>query len=523
MMESLVEQARDLLLPQSSPVSALSLASYRLSPVPMPVLVIEADTPDGNAFNRGHFYRTILKLLGEQTYPQQMHVDIHAEATPPKRRRPSRTETLSNDDPDLREAAEAAMHRHGVRVIFVDEAHHLLYGKGGTGGSTLQEQLEWLKSLGRKTGVLFVVVGTYDLFNFGKLSGQTARRCLPVHFPRYQLEREKDCIEFQSTLLELLRRVPLECGADRWVTDHWLYFYECSVGCIGLLKDWLLRAVSTALDDGLDRLSLDCVQDHALPVDIYRQMALDAYEGEQRLNHTASNREHVWRLLQGGELIAPVPPPPPRETPDVVANPTDVPPKSVGVKPVDVSQVSNGEIASSPPIKKTRTRKKVEAVPPEAAEPPSVIQAESGETPSVTPPKRSRTKKTAHEAGSPKIRRSEPLPNPPVPFHRLRLILQQMHCLQNPNERGASGNPNRSAIRSGNKRQSKACNVVPRIGFAGDWANPASHRLGRMLTAGLDTVATDLLLRIREKAECQLDRGIRICYHNERIQIHLKD
>ena len=36
-----------------------------------------------------------------------------------------------------------------------------------------------------------------------------------------------------------------------------------------------------------------------------------------------------------------------------------------------------------------------------------------------------------------------------------------------------------------------------------------------MLTAGLDTVATDLLLRIREKAECQLDRGIRICYHNE--------
>ncbi len=93
------------------------------------------------------------------------------------------------------------------------------------------------------------------------------------------------------------------------------YFYKCSIGCIGLLKDWLLRAVSTALDDGKSRLSLDCVQDHALPVDIYRQMALNAYEGEQRLNHTEVNREHVWRLLQGGELIAPVPPLPPRETP----------------------------------------------------------------------------------------------------------------------------------------------------------------------------------------------------------------
>jgi len=91
--------------------------------------------------------------------------------------------------------------------------------------------------------------------------------------------------------------------AERWVTDHWLYFYECSVGCIGVLKDWLLRAVSAALDDGAGRLSLDCVQDYALHVDIYRQMTLDAYEGEQRLNHTEANREHVWRLLQGGELI----------------------------------------------------------------------------------------------------------------------------------------------------------------------------------------------------------------------------
>jgi hypothetical protein len=66
-------------------------------------------------------------------------------------------------------------------------------------------------------------------------------------------------------------------------------------------------------------------------VDIYRQMALDAYEGEQRLNHTASNREHVWRLLQGGELIAPFPPLPPRETPTEMAAglAPDTPPKLV--------------------------------------------------------------------------------------------------------------------------------------------------------------------------------------------------
>ena len=390
MMESLAGQVRDLLLQPRSHTSSLSRAPYGLSPVPIPVLVIEADPPDKSAFNRGYFYRTLLTLLGEQTYPELSHVDIHAEAAPPKRRRMSRAATESNDVPELREGAQAAMYRHGVRVIFLDEAHHLLMGRSGTQGSTLQEQLEWLKSLGSKTGVLYILVGTYDLFNFGKLNGQIARRCLPVHFPRYQLEREADCVEFQTALLELLRRIPLTCEAERWVTDHWLYFYECSVGCIGVLKDWLLRAVSTALDDGLTRLSLDCVQDHALPVDIYRQMTLDAYEGEQKLNHTASNREHVWRLLQGGELIAPVPPLPPRETPPQ----SPVMQQPVASSPAPETQALTAPDAPKPVVKKTRSRKKVEASEP-LPEPGSTVQASPGEAEAAPKPSRGRRKKTA--------------------------------------------------------------------------------------------------------------------------------
>ncbi len=122
------------------------------------------------------------------------------------------------------------------------------------------------------------------------------------------------------------------------------------MGCIGILKDWLLRAVSTALDDGLTRLSLDCIQGHALPGVIYRQMALDAYEGEQRLNHTASNREHVWRLLQGGELIAPVPPLPPRETPPEMsaALALGTTPPSGGTEPVSETPAANVEATPQP-------------------------------------------------------------------------------------------------------------------------------------------------------------------------------
>lgn len=196
--------------------------------------------------------------------------------------------------------------------------------------------------------------------------------------------------------------MPLECPAERWVTDHWLYFYECSVGCIGILKDWLLRAVSAALDDGMSRLSLDCVQDYALHVDIYRQMALDAYEGEQRLNHTASNREHVWRLLQGGELIAPVPPLPPRETPDPQPETGTVNMMQPGEKTEDEPSAPklHDEAVPPPPVKKTRTRKKAEAAPKDSTELGGVAQAEEGVTPPTTSPKRSRKKKVTDEAVS---------------------------------------------------------------------------------------------------------------------------
>src|SRR5205085_4640605 len=121
-------------------------------------------------------------------------------------------------------------------------------------------------------------------------------------------------------------------------------------------------------------------------------MALDATEGEQKLKHTASNREHVWRLLQGGELIAPVPPLPPRGTP---LTPLPPPVESVTSREEDHSQPppSGAAIgpAPAPPVKKTRSRKKVEAPPPDL-EQGTVIQTDSGDPKAVDPPRRRRKK-----------------------------------------------------------------------------------------------------------------------------------
>src|SRR5260370_6774584 len=140
-----------------------------------------------------------------------------------------------------------------------------------------------------------------------------------------------------------------------------------------------MRAVSTALDEGQDTLSLDCLKDHAPPMDICRKMALDAYDGEQTVKYTESNREHLLRLLQGGELIAPVPPLPPRGTPPT---PSSSPVESATRHQDQLAQPLPSDTAEAgspaPKSKKTRSRKKVE-VPLKAQEQGSSIQAEGGE------------------------------------------------------------------------------------------------------------------------------------------------
>jgi hypothetical protein len=357
------------------------------------VLTISADPPDGSPFNRGYFYQTLLTRLGEKTYPLQVQIASHTDHGPLKRRRLPKAAINSNDIPELREATKEAIPRHGLEVLIIDEAHHMLYAGDGAQGSILQEQLAWLKSLSiAAPNLLYILVGTYDLLNFGRLNGELSRRCQPIHFPRYQLQREEDCVEFQAALYHLLQKVPLQVDAATLVQHYWLYFYERSVGCIGILKDWLLRAVSTALDERKDTLTLDWLQDHALEVGQCQQMMLDAFEGEQKLNYTEAHREHLWRLLQGGELIAPVPPLPPRSTlPSEPKPATETQNAPLPVEPAALLVTSPEEKAPATPVKKTRARKKPKENPPDETVQESTVQAEAAV---LDPPKQRRKKTT---------------------------------------------------------------------------------------------------------------------------------
>ena len=178
----------------------------------------------------------------------------------------------------------------------------------------LKRRWDWLKSLSNTTGVLFVLAGAYPLLKFRLVSSQAARRGTDVHFPRYHLSNSEDCSAFQGALLALLKQAcraisgrEAKAAELQPLMDHWPLFYRGCLGCVGTLKDWLVRTVAAALRKGDARLTLDRVREHELIEARLAEMATDIVAGEQQVELTGGSREQLHSLLQMESEVAPAP------------------------------------------------------------------------------------------------------------------------------------------------------------------------------------------------------------------------
>jgi hypothetical protein len=181
------------------------------------------------------------------------------------------------------------------------------------------------------------LVGTYDLLDFRNLNGQAARRGHDLHFPRYQFQHEADRKAFQGTLHALLQQVPLDMDLQDLI-NHWYYFYERSIGCVGVLKDWLVRAVASSLRAGMRTLTLARLEQHALSNAQCESMAADAHAAEQKLHYTESSREHLWTLLGMSGIPIGEARPSPGTSPDPATPPTAPPAAHAKATPGRVGQ-----------------------------------------------------------------------------------------------------------------------------------------------------------------------------------------
>lgn len=126
-------------------------------------------------------------------------------------------------------------------VLCIDEAHHL--GIHSTDQQRLKN-LDAIKTFADEAEAPILMVGNYALIEFVAASGQLARRIREVHLQRYVRGTSEDERQFRSAVAFFSGRLPQE-GIDLIAERQRLH--EKTIGCVGLLKEWLDQAYYRAL------------------------------------------------------------------------------------------------------------------------------------------------------------------------------------------------------------------------------------------------------------------------------------
>ena len=252
------------------------------NPTRVPAVSMETVAPDAGAFNWRDHFRRLLLSMHEPLVPYKMD-PAHVNGGTLIRSVRSATQPTSAD---YQYAVEQALrHRRPVAVL-IDEAQHLAKIPSGR---RLADQLDVIKSIASHTGTVHVLFGTYDLLAFRNLSAQLSRRCFDIHLRRYQLGDEKRT--FLGVLRSFEQNLPLPEAPD--LLEDWDYLYERSLGCVGILKEWLNRALAATARQGGRKLTREALDGCALSVSQCDRMVAEILEGERQMTE---RREQVCSL-----------------------------------------------------------------------------------------------------------------------------------------------------------------------------------------------------------------------------------
>ncbi len=230
----------------------------------IPIANVEVATPEFSTFDWKDFYQRSLSALQDpcSTLPNY-----------------GRVTNLK-----LKTSLEAALkHRH-LKVFCIDEAQNI---SKVASGRKLRDQTDCIKSLANLTKVKFVLAGTYDLLILRNLSAQLCRRSLDIHLERYKAENERDLKAFRGIVQTFQRHLPLPEQPD--LLQHWDFCYERSFGCVGILKDWLSRALYCALLEGANTLTTSHLYKNAYSTEQCMVMVNETRSGEKQLEYATDS------------------------------------------------------------------------------------------------------------------------------------------------------------------------------------------------------------------------------------------
>jgi hypothetical protein len=264
--------------------------TLKTDPGRIPIVSVEAPGPGHGNWNWRDHYKRILEAMDEPQIDKKTNPDRWDKNYKAGIRLPNSPNVV---EADLRRAVEQALRYRQPMAVLVDEAQHMAKMASGR---KMQDQLDCIKSLANMTDTVYVLIGTYELLDFRNLSAQLSRRSYDIHFRRYWANCEKEVNAFQNIVLTFERYLPLKDESN--LVQHWEYLYERSIGCIGVLRNWLLRALNHVLKEKCkEAITYRDLEVKAPSLSACDNMISEAVNNEKKFEEKEETRVHLRKLL----------------------------------------------------------------------------------------------------------------------------------------------------------------------------------------------------------------------------------
>jgi hypothetical protein len=184
-----------------------------------------------------------------------------------------------------RQAVRNQIRERRTIIVIIDECQHLLQPGQGR---TIKQNMDVLKSLSTETGVVFLLIGPYQLPMLLRLEGQLIRRSKSIHFIAYgnSLEDTKSFLRAAKKIAKTLP-LPFEVIPEDFLIQSTLRY-------MGLLRDLLVSGTIRALAKGKATVGLVELQESARSAAELQKLLQEQKVGEDfmagRLNGVAELR-----------------------------------------------------------------------------------------------------------------------------------------------------------------------------------------------------------------------------------------
>lgn len=243
----------------------------------LPFVYVSAVPPQHDTFRFVSLYSSILSATDEITQPRKAFVPA----------------------PGVKRAASDVIHRAAINVLrhrrpivfCIDEAQHMTYA---VRAERLRIHFDNVKALADAIDSPILLAGTHEVLDMGLSSGQLGRRVRHIPFLPYRGTDAEMSTHF-GAVRYFVSVLPLRLTFDP--AKHAPYFFERSVGSVGVLKPWFERVLRQVLSDGRSSASMEDFERAAMPLGKLTKLASEYQDALIRLRAFEGNVEELRAAL----------------------------------------------------------------------------------------------------------------------------------------------------------------------------------------------------------------------------------